>query len=59
MANQHYKLIDELMLEIDGTIYQTETYNLNLEKFLVENAGKELYIYVPSITTNNIRAIVK
>jgi glutathione peroxidase-family protein len=59
MANQHYKLIDEPMLEIDGTIYQTETYNLNLEKFLVENSGKELYIYVPSITTNNIRAIVK
>jgi hypothetical protein len=59
MANQHYKLIDELMLEIDGTIYQTQTYNLNLEKFLVENAGKELYIYIPSITTDNIRAIVK
>jgi hypothetical protein len=59
MANQHYKLIDELMWEIDGTIYQTKVYNLNLEKFLVENAGKELYIYVPSITTNNIRAIVK
>jgi hypothetical protein len=32
---------------------------LNLEKFLVENAGKELYIYIPSIETNNIRAIVK
>ena len=59
MANQNYKLIDEPTLEIDGTIYQSETYNLNLEKFLVENAGKELYIYVPSITTNNIRAIVK
>ena len=59
MANQHYKLIDEPMLEIDGTIYQTETYNLNLEKFLVENAGKELYIYIPSIETNQIRAIVK
>ena len=59
MANQHYKLIDEPMLEIDGTIYQAKTYNLNLEKFLVENAGKELYIYIPSIETNNIRAIVK
>ena len=59
MANQNYKLIDEPMLEMDGTIYQTQTYNLNLEKFLVEHAGKELYIYVPSITTNNIRAIVK
>ncbi len=59
MANQHYKLIDEPTLEIDGTIYQTEVYNLNLEKFLVEKAGKELYIYAPSVTTNNIRAIVK
>ena len=59
MANQHYKLIDEPMFEIDGTIYQTKIYNLNLEKFLVENAGKELYIYIPSIETNQIRAIVK
>ena len=59
MANQNYKLIDEPTFEIDGTIYQSEIYNLNLEKFLVEYAGKELYIYVPSITTNNIRAIVK
>ena len=59
MANQHYKLIDEPTFEIDGTIYQTEIYNLNLEKFLVENAGKELYIYIPSITTDNIQAIVK
>ena len=59
MANQHYKLIDTPTFEIDGTIYQTEIYNLNLEKFLVENAGKELYIYAPSVTTNNIRAIVK
>jgi hypothetical protein len=59
MANQNYKLIEEPTFEIDGTIYQSEVYNLNLEKFLVENAGKELYIYVPSITTNNIRAIVK
>jgi hypothetical protein len=59
MANQHYKLINEPMLEIDGTIYQTKLYNLNLEKFLVENAGKELYIYIPSIETNNIQAIVK
>ena len=59
MANQYYKLIDELMLEIDGTIYQTKVYNLNLEKFLIENTGKKLYIYAPSVTTNNIRAIVK
>ena len=59
MANQHYKLISEPVFEIDGKLYQTETWNLNLEKFLVENAGKELYIYIPSIETNNIRAIVK
>jgi len=59
MANQHYTIIDKPMLEIGGTIYQTETYNLNLEKFLVENVGKEIYIYEPSITTNQIRAIVK
>ena len=49
MANQNYKLIVEPTLEIDGTIYQSEIYNLNLEKFLVENAGKELYIYLSLI----------
>jgi hypothetical protein len=59
MANQHYKMIDNLNWEIDGIMYQAEFYNLNLEKFLVENAGKELYIYIPSITTDNIQAIVK
>ena len=59
MANQHYKIISEPVFEIDGKLYQTETWNLNLEKFLIENAGKEIYIYVPSIETNQIRAIVK
>jgi hypothetical protein len=59
MANQHYKLISEPVFEIDGKLYQTETWNLNLEEFLIENAGKEIYIYVPSIETNQIRAIVK
>jgi hypothetical protein len=59
MANQHYKMIDNLNWEIDGIMHQAEFYNLNLEKFLVENAGKELYIYIPSITTDNIQAIVK
>jgi len=59
MANQHYNLISEPVFEIDGKLYQTETWDLNLEKFLIENAGKELYIYIPSITTDNIQAIVK
>ena len=59
MANQHYKLIDDLNLEIDGVMYEAKVYNLNLEKFLVENVGKELYIYIPTIETNQIRAIVK
>jgi glutathione peroxidase-family protein len=59
MANQHYKLINEPVFEIDGKLYQTQTWNLNLEQFLIENEGKEIYIYVPSIETNQIRAIVK
>jgi glutathione peroxidase-family protein len=59
MANQHYKLINEPVFEIDGKLYQTQTWNLNLEKFLIENAGKEIYIYAPSVDTAQIRAIVK
>ena len=59
MANQHYNLISEPVFEIDGKLYETETWNLNLEKLLIENAGKEIYIYVPSIETNQIQAIVK
>jgi type IV secretory pathway VirB6-like protein len=59
MANQHYKLINEPVFEIDGKLYQTQTWNLNLEQFLIQNAGKEIYIYAPSVETNQIRAIVK
>jgi len=59
MANQHYNLISEPVFEIDGKLYETETWNLNLEQFLIQNAGKEIYILESSITTNQIRAIVK
>lgn len=59
MANQHYTIIEELQILIDDYLYICEEWDMNLEKFLVENAGKELYIYAPSITTNQIRGIVK
>jgi hypothetical protein len=59
MANQHYKIINTTSLELDGREYMVQNTNLNLEEFLKENYGKELYIYAPSITTDDINAIVK
>ena len=59
MANQHYRLIDTLTLEIDGETYTANDFNLNLAEFLNQNAGKEIYIYRPSFGTDKITAIVK
>jgi len=59
MANQHYTIIEEQQILIDDYVYVCETWNMNLKEFLVKNAGKELYIYGPSIVTNEIVAIVK
>ena len=59
MANQFYTLIETTELQIGEGLFEVKEYNVSLEDFLIQNAGKELYIYVPSITTNNIRAIVK
>ena len=59
MANQHYKIIVNPIMEIDGESYVASVYNLNLEQFLIQNAGKEIYIVESSITTNEIQAIVK
>jgi len=58
MANQSYKLIDKPTLVIDDKTYIAETCNMNLEQFLNQNAGKEIYILKETITTNQIRAIV-
>jgi len=58
MANQYYKLIQNPVMEIDGKFYMTSDWNLNLKQFLLQNAGKEIYILESSITTNKIRAIV-
>lgn len=58
MANQYYKLIQNPFMEIDGKFYMTSNWNLNLKQFLLQNAGKEIYILESSITTNKIRAIV-
>jgi hypothetical protein len=58
MANQYYKLIQNPFMEIDGKFYMTSDWNLNLKQFLLQNAGKEIYILESSITTNKIRAIV-
>ena len=59
MANQHYTILEEPQILIDDYLYLCETWNMNLKEFLVKNAGKEIYIYGPSIVTNKIVAIVK
>jgi hypothetical protein len=59
MANQHYTILEEPQILIDDYVYVCEEWNMNLKEFLVKNAGKELYIYGPSITTDKIKGIVK
>jgi hypothetical protein len=59
MANQHYTIIEEQQILIDDYVYVCEEWNMNLKEFLVKNAGKEIYIYGPSIVTDKIRGIVK
>jgi len=58
MANQNYNVIVMPYLEKDGIKYECTNYHLSLADFLNENAGKEIYIYEPSLITNNIQAIV-
>jgi hypothetical protein len=58
MANKFYEIIDTPIKEIDEKIYQVSTFNLNLKDFLKTYFDKELYIYGPSIETNQIRAII-
>jgi len=59
MANQHYTILEEPQILIDDYVYVCEEWNMNLKEFLVKNAGKELYIYGPSILNNKIVGIVK
>ena len=59
MANQHYTIIDKPVMEIGGISYTVSDWNLNLEEFLLQNAGKDIYILESTILTNKIRAIVK
>jgi hypothetical protein len=58
MANQYYELIQTPTYEIDGKLRLVETWNMDLGRFLKHNAGKRIFIYEPTITTNKIRAIV-
>ena len=58
MANQYYELIPTPTYEIDGKVRLVETWNMDLGAFLKQNAGKKIYIYEPTLTTNKIRAIV-
>ncbi len=58
MANQYYEVITNSTIELNGSVYTVETWQMNLEEFLNKNAGKEIYILESSIDTNNIRAIV-
>jgi len=58
MANKFYQIIDTPIKEIGEKVYQVQTFNLNLKDFLKTYFDKELYIYGPSIETNQIRAII-
>ena len=58
MANQHYEIITNPTININGREYVTEAWDLSLEEFLNKNVGKEIYILESSITTKTIRAIV-
>ena len=58
MANKYYELIKEPQVEVDGKVHTVQTYNMGLNEFLKENYMKKLFIFEPSITTNQIRGIV-
>jgi hypothetical protein len=58
MANKHYKIIDNTVIELNGKNYVVETFNLSLKEFLEKNFDKEIYIYGPSLQTQHIRAII-
>jgi hypothetical protein len=58
MANKFYNIIDVPSKEINGKAYVVQNFNLNLRNFLETYFDKELYIYGPSILTNQIRAII-
>lgn len=58
MANKFYNIIDVPSKEINGKAYVAQTFNLSLKDFLEIHFDKELYIYGPSIVTNQIRAII-
>jgi hypothetical protein len=57
-AQTYYKVINTPMLEIDGVIYECQTFSMSFNEFIKEHAGKEIYIYVESLNTGQIRAIV-
>lgn len=58
MANQYYELITSPTHEVDGRVRVVEDWNMDLGTFLIQNSGKKIFIYEPSIATNKIRAIV-
>jgi hypothetical protein len=58
MANQYYELISQRTIQIENRTYATQIYNKSLKNFLIENFGKKIYIYEPSINTNRFEAIV-
>ena len=58
MANQYYELISQRTIQLENRTYATQIYNKSLKNFLIENSGKKIYIYEPSITTTRIEAIV-
>lgn len=59
MANKHYHLIDQLSIELYGVKYEcSDWYGMTLKDILEIHFDKEIYIYSPSIQTNEIKAIV-
>lgn len=58
MANKYYELIKEPQTVVDGKEYEVKEYGMNLSEFLKTYYKEKLFIFEPTITTNNIKGIV-
>jgi len=58
MTNTHYDLIETPAIQIEGKIYQTQTYDMSLGTFLKTYHGNSLYILRSSLEDEKVRAIV-
>lgn len=58
MANKHYHLISTPVVEINGKVYNTQTWRMTLKELLETYYDKEIYIYGESVLTDEIRAVI-